>query len=200
VHSNPIDQDSYYEQKFDELNLNNEAVDNVEFYDCIFNHCAFQECRFIKCRFVDCEFKSCNLTLANLQGCSFNNVHFEACQLAGINWANADIPNKPLQVPLKYINCSLKYSVFLGVSLIGVAFQNCVMHEVDFSEADLTQAVFHGCDLLDSRFANTNLSEADFSTAKNYTIDARNNILKKTRFSLPEAVSLLRCLDIELVE
>jgi hypothetical protein len=41
-----------------------------------------------------------------------------------------------------------------------------------------------------------NLEKADFSTAKNYTIDAENNKLKKAIFSLPEVIGLLSKYDI----
>ena len=40
--------------------------------------------------------------------------------------------------------------------------------------------------------------DANFVRAFHYAIDFRNNFLKKTKFSLPEAVSLLQSLDIIL--
>lgn len=45
---------------------------------------------------------------------------------------------------------------------------------------------------------NCDLSETDFSGAVNYTIDAGQNKLHKTRFTLPEAITLLHALDIIL--
>jgi hypothetical protein len=47
-------------------------------------------------------------------------------------------------------------------------------------------------------FSSTNLTKADLSTAKNYHIPPEQNILKGTRFSLPEAMSLLYSMDIIL--
>jgi len=44
------------------------------------------------------------------------------------------------------------------------------------------------------------LTEADFTGAKNYAIAASSNTLKKTKFSLPEAMGLLYSLDIVLTE
>ena len=49
-----------------------------------------------------------------------------------------------------------------------------------------------------SVFYRTNLTEANFRHAYNYAIDFRSNMLKKTKFSLPEATSLLGGLDIIL--
>jgi uncharacterized protein YjbI with pentapeptide repeats len=47
-------------------------------------------------------------------------------------------------------------------------------------------------------FGNTDLSKANLSKAYNYHIDASQNKLKGTRFSLPEAMSLLYSLEIIL--
>ncbi len=49
-----------------------------------------------------------------------------------------------------------------------------------------------------SFFLDTNLSYADFSKAVNYVIDPRANRLKKTVFSMPEAMSLFFAFDIIL--
>jgi uncharacterized protein YjbI with pentapeptide repeats len=72
--------------------------------------------------------------------------------------------------------------------------------DVDFREADLSQADFAGTDLSDSMFVNTDLTEADLSRARNYHIDPSQNVLRQARFSLPEAMSLLYSLDIVLAD
>jgi uncharacterized protein YjbI with pentapeptide repeats len=74
----------------------------------------------------------------------------------------------------------------------------CVAREADFTQCDLTRANFAGTDFAACHFWHTNLTEADFVGATNYAIAAASNTLKKTRFSLPEAISLLRGLDIVL--
>jgi uncharacterized protein YjbI with pentapeptide repeats len=72
----------------------------------------------------------------------------------------------------------------------------CEAKEVDFTEADLTNSDLQNTDFENSRFYNTNLSGADFRGARNFYIDVKNNILKKTRFSFAGAVTLLNSLDI----
>ncbi|WP_292462399.1 pentapeptide repeat-containing protein [Methanolobus sp.] len=62
----------------------------------------------------------------------------------------------------------------------------------------LKNANFEGSDLKNSLFRNTNLSFTSFRNAKNYDIDPNNNFLKKTKFSIPEVISLLRVFDIEI--
>ena len=73
---------------------------------------------------------------------------------------------------------------------------HCTAIDVDFQEANLSHVNFAGTDLQDSKFLRTNLAYADLSTAKHYSIDPNLNTLRKTVFSLPEAVSLLDRFDI----
>jgi len=68
-------------------------------------------------------------------------------------------------------------------------FTNTRLRGADFSGADLSGTVFHNCDLC----------RADFSQAMHYDIDPQTNKIKKARFSLPEAVGLLRGFDITLI-
>ena len=81
-----------------------------------------------------------------------------------------------------------------------VTFRLGEHRESDFAEADLSLASCTGTDFADSRFLHTDLTEADFVGARNYAISPSLNVLKKTSFSLPEAVSLLYGLDIVLSE
>ena len=57
------------------------------------------------------------------------------------------------------------------------------MHEIDFTEADLSQSVFKKCDLMGSTFQKTNLEKADFCSAQNFNIQPELNSIKKAKFS-----------------
>jgi uncharacterized protein YjbI with pentapeptide repeats len=70
--------------------------------------------------------------------------------------------------------------------------------EVDFREADLTDGDFSGTDLSGIIFMNTVLDGADFRRASNYNISPMENSISKAVFSLPEAISLLYSMDIQL--
>jgi uncharacterized protein YjbI with pentapeptide repeats len=72
------------------------------------------------------------------------------------------------------------------------------LHEVDFTEADLTAAKFENCDLQRTIFANTILEKSDFRTAFNYSIDPEINRIKKAKFSLPGVLGLLAKYAIEI--
>jgi uncharacterized protein YjbI with pentapeptide repeats len=58
---------------------------------------------------------------------------------------------------------------------------------VDFTAADLSQAVFDACDLADALFDRTVLEKADLRGALHYSIDPETNRVKKARFS-PEGL------------
>jgi len=80
--------------------------------------------------------------------------------------------------------------------LRGIHIEYCVAHEVDLAEADLADGDFRGTDFLNSKFLHTNLTKANFTDARNYTINPISTTVKKAKFSLPEAISLLRAFDI----
>ena len=75
---------------------------------------------------------------------------------------------------------------------------DCLAMEVDFSNALLQKANFHGTDFERAIFRNTDCREADFRGAKNYAISPMINNITKAHFSLPEAMSLLYTMDINL--
>jgi uncharacterized protein YjbI with pentapeptide repeats len=109
----------------------------------------------------------------------------------GMDWTRAAELSEPA-----FQECQLNYSNFKLLKIPNTKMINCEAKEVDFIETDLSKGDFRQTDFENSRFSKTNLSSADFKGAKNYSIDVKGNILKKTRFSLPEALLLLNCLDI----
>ncbi len=173
-------------------------IENREFYDCRIEKCTFQEMAFSHCRFSNCTFERCDLSLITFELCHFQNTHFANTRLVGIDWTKLDWHKRALQPAFHFENCNLNYGSFFGCSLKNCQATNCSFTEVDFSEADLTNTDLHGSDLSQARFFHTNLTQTNFTGAHSYNIDATCNTLKQTRFSLPEAVSLLYSLDIIL--
>ena len=187
-------------QAFKKLTHSRQIIKRKVFQECSFQQCDFKETHFEGCTFRQCIFTDCDLSLIQVKNCAFVDTRFDGCKLVGVNWVDADWSKSSLFGPPSFTNCTLNYSTFIGLKLRKVQIVNCTARDVDFSETDLTQAVCTGTDFAESRFMKTNLSEADFTGATNYTISANLNTLKKTKFSLPEAVSLLYSLDIILVD
>ncbi len=126
-------------------------------------------------------------------------VKFEESEIIGVNWTEASWPKTGLH-SLDFFKSVINHSTFTGLSLKRIHITGCVARNVDFAEADLSQADCTGTDFAQSRFLYTNLTQADFSGSRQYAISPDLNTLKKTKFSLPEAISLLYGLDIILDE
>ena len=85
-----------------------------------------------------------------------------------------------------FSDLKMKRTSFLGSKVKECYFNDTFLMEADFRETDLEGSIFHHADL----------SKADFRDAKNYSINPQSNTLKKARFSIPEALSLLNFFDI----
>ena len=190
----------YSDQVFNVIHLERGQIVSSDFYDCDFNQCSFVESIFQECKFVNCLFRECNLSLLQVPESSFSSVRFLDSKILGVNWTQADWPTTGLGKPLKFLRSIINHSTFIGLKLKGIKITNCAALEVDFREADLSQADFTSTDLSRSIFKNTILSEADLSQARNYHIDPGQNVLKGAKFSMPEAIALLYSMDIELTD
>ena len=194
------EQKEYVAQEFKGLNHKGGVIRSKEFEACMFLKCCFQGGLFQHCAFRDCVFRASDLSFVRFDGCKFANCRFESCDLISIDWTQAAWPKAWLREPVHYIECALNHSLFIGVSLRGVTMTRCVARNVDFEDCDMTRADCRFTDFTESRFLHTNLTQADFTGATNYVISAAANTLKKTKFSLPEAMALLYSLDIVLTE
>jgi fluoroquinolone resistance protein len=139
----------------------------------------------------NCSFADSDLGLVKILNSGLHDVTFFRSKLVGIDWTKA---NKHMSVGFK--SCNLSNVSFFGINLSKTNFIDCQLRNVDFAEANLSRCVCRGSDFKEARFSNTDLSYADFTNAQGYLICPNSNTLKKTRFSLPEAVSLLSGLDI----
>jgi fluoroquinolone resistance protein len=182
---------AYYQEIFTGQSLTDETVEGIEFEDCEFNKCSFVNCVFESGKFLDCKFVECRLSAVKPSHSRFVEVKFFSSQVIGCDWTKADAIEG-----LEFTDCKINYSNFRLMKPPRLKIIKCEAKEVDFIETDLTGGVFTGTDFENSRFFKTNLTNSDFKGAKNYSIDVRNNILKKTKFSMPEVMSLLNGLDI----
>ncbi len=190
----------YDNQTFQNVICHDENVEFKEFDECVFSSCSFLETRFRGCRFLNCTFHDCEINLIHVHDCSFTETTFNHSKVIGVNWTDASWSKRGLLNSIHFSECVINHSTFMGLRLRNMRLTSCVARDVDFAEADLTQANCSHTDFSQSRFLHTNLTKADFRGAKNYAIAAHLNTLKQTTFSLPEAMSLLYGLDIILNE
>jgi len=193
-------QTDYADQCFTRIDLERSELVSCQFHHCEFVRCSLVETIFRDCRLVDCIFREYDLSLIQAPGTSFSAVRFEGSKVIGVDWTRADWTGVKLGNPIAFSKCAISHSTFIGLSLAKLQLVDCVATDVDFREADLSQADFAGTDLHESLFSNTNLTGADLSCARNYHIAPGRNVLTGAKFSLPEAMSLLYNLDIDLLE
>jgi len=113
--------------------------------------------------------------------------------MLGVSWGGAGG-----FLSASYDGCLLNNNVFADMNLTRFKFSSCFLVEASFSNTKMRYSVFDDCDLSQCQFHQADLSFADFTTSRNYYMNATTNTLRKTLFSLPEAVSLLANLDIVL--
>ena len=188
------------DQTFKRINYQNRIVDHRSFDHCIFSHCSFQETIFQNCKFRDCTFLDCDLRLMHVTGSSFRDTVFKNSAVTGVNWVEGSWSKSGLLESIGFIDSEISHSTFLGLELRKMVIRKCVAKNADFAEANLTEADCTYTDFTESRFLRTNLTGTDFTHARNYAIDVSLNTVKQAKFSLPEAVNLLRCMNIILVD
>ena len=191
-------QSFFSDQGFDHSRLENKTIISSEFHDCTFTSSIFNEVVFAHCRFVNCLFQDCDLSLLKVPGTFFSACKFERSRVIGVDWTQADWDSAGLQLPISFKRTAIDHSTFIGLSLPAVQIKDCSVKNVDFRETDLSQAILQGSDFSESLFQNTNLTKADLRGAINYHINPEKNILAGARFSLPEAMSLLYAMNIDL--
>ncbi|URX64379.1 pentapeptide repeat-containing protein [Luteibacter anthropi] len=190
----------YADMTFRDIDAEDTMLEGVRFEACTFRQCRFDRATFKDCRFRECEFIDCRLDLATIGGSLFADVRFVDCRMLGIDWTRARWPSVQAPEALRFERCLLNDSSFFGLYLEGLRMLECRARDVDFTDADCADADFAGTDLQDATFRHTRLTGSHFVDAVNYRIDIRQNDIRRARFSLPEATSLLLGLDIELVE
>jgi fluoroquinolone resistance protein len=176
---------------FEKIQFQDKEIAGRKFNECTFKNCQLNGLSFSDCQFTDCIFQDCDLSLIKVKGSFFSRVQITRCKAIGIHWFDT---GKPFSIG--FTDSNISYSSFFGKPLKRTKFKNCVAKEVDFSDCILTEADFSGTDLELARFSNCDLSLANFKEAKNYSIDIQHNKVKKTKFSMPEALSLLDAFDI----
>lgn len=80
-----------------------------------------------------------------------------------------------------------------------ISISECTARDVDFRDCDLSKSILTSNDFKNTLFGNSNLIKADFTNSTNYTINVLENKVQGAKFSLPEAVSLLHGVGIEIV-
>ena len=198
IQINIVNQAEFYDLKVSDLKLDELELRNKRFENCTFVRSSFIGTKFHSCTFVDCEFKLCNLSSAQFKYTSFTDTVFDESKLIGINWTQAKWPNINLSSPIKIYKSNISHSSFFELELREIIIEECKAHDVDFRGCDLSNGIFISTDFQSSLFMHTKLYAANFTDAINYSINPKENDIRKGKFSMPDVISLLHYFEIEI--
>ena len=184
----------FYKEVFSTDHPLPDSLSDTLFENCTFNSLDFKNLKLAHAKFIDCVFKNCDFSNATLAHTKLRSCTFEDSKLLGIQWIHASDFSDPT-----FKGSNLSYSNFSGLNLKKNKFTNCLMTDADFSGTDLSECDLSNCDFLNARFQDTNLMKANFKGAFNYSIDPIQNKVKGAKFSLPEAMGLLKGLGVVII-
>lgn len=173
---------------------NDNNLEKGDYEYCSFENCDFSGADLKYFTFVDCTFIECNLSSAKVIGTAFRNTTFNNCKLMGINFESCN----PLLFDINCEGSQINFCTFYQMSLKKSIFKSCTMHEVDFTETNLSESAFPNCDLKGTHFERTILLKTDFRTSFNFSIDPENNQMKGARFSKESLSGLLNKYQIKI--
>ena len=184
----------FEEVTFQELSLAEaEDLSGKILIECRFERCGLREGVLTATRMIDCVFEQCDLSMIQIGAAVFKDCQFENCRLLGIDWGAAEE-----LVGLRFRNSTLNHNLFSGASPKDLIIAECTVREAIFEQSDLKKSDFRQSDFSGTTFVDCDLRGADFREAKGVFLDPLRNRMNKARFSLPEAVDLLRAMEIDL--
>jgi uncharacterized protein YjbI with pentapeptide repeats len=189
-----MEKDYIVDKKFEKINYTEKPLRKADYEGCQFINCDLSNSDLSGINFTECNFTGCNLSSAKLIQTTFGDVQFKDCKLLGLHFENCN----EFVFAIEFENCILDLCSFYKRKLRKVLFKVCSLCDVDFTEADLSNAVLTQCNLKGAKFENTILERADLSSSYNYSIDPQLNRIKRAKFSYPGVIGLLDKFDIDL--
>ncbi|WP_159635956.1 pentapeptide repeat-containing protein [Erysipelothrix anatis] len=179
------------EQHFTDIEMCDESLDDQRYIDCTFENCKFENIELQNTTLLNCTFKKCTIINPTSNFGEVNNASFENCNLIGVSWGMFTGPSKHRRVLNAITNTFMKYNSFINLSLKKQSFVSNSFQGSSFELCELSEASFKACSLDATTFTNCDLKKADFRDARYYVIDITSNQLKGSKFSFPEALTLL---------
>jgi len=165
-----------------------------EYDNCMFLNCSFSNADLSNINFTECSFTECDLSNSNVKNTVFNIVSFSKSKLIGLNFNDCS----KLLFSVIFNDCNLSFASFYRQVAKHTKCSDSLLHQVDFTEADLSSSVFNNCDFKTAIFDNTILNKVNFRTSFNYEINPEINSIKKAKFSMPQVLGLLKKYNIDV--
>ncbi len=112
-----VSETEYNNKRFTDEQIGPDGLEASVFFECEFKNCSFQGAILRDCRFVDSAFLGSDLSLVEIPGSTFSNVHFEDSKIIGVNWSRANWTLPFLKERISFSRSVLDHSTFLGLKL-----------------------------------------------------------------------------------
>ena len=110
-----------------------------------------------------------------------------------------DVKNKAV-TGRSFYGCLFRNCDFTGGTFNSCRFNDCRFESCNLSLAVVRGSVFSNTSFKDSKLAGVNWTEAAWPALKlPAALEFTSCVLKDARFSMPEAMALLYCLDIKII-
>ena len=185
---------TYSSEVFKQITVESSLIAQAIFTDCRFVKCVFRQVDFSGSDFTDCVFEGCEMSSPMFVNTGFHGAVFQSSKLVGVDFTKSSVH----LFRLGFLESLIDTCNFSSLKMKKTPFERCTIRDSRFVGTVLSESNFEGSDLYRTNFHECDLEKAIFTRAKNYAIDPRTNRLKGAIFSLPEAVSLLLTLGIEL--
>ncbi|MDP1676275.1 MAG: pentapeptide repeat-containing protein [Bacteroidota bacterium] len=182
------------QQTFTGIDFSKNGFPKDDYENCSFLNCNLSNADLSGIKFIECTFRGCNLSVSKLDGTTFRDAHFVDCKLSGMQFGNCN----EILFSVDFENCNLTLASFYALNVKKTRFKNCILHEVDFTQSDLSGSLFDNCDFARAKFDRTNLIKTDLRNSYNYSIDPEENKVKKAKFSAVGIIGLLGKYDIDV--
>lgn len=184
---------AYLDREFSQTELE-KLTFPANFDGCAFQNCDFSDVDLSGSEFEDCQFTDCNLSNLKSRKTALKHCEFTDCKLLGFRFDSCDRFN----FSVAFSHCQLDHAVFFQCRMPRTSFSHCRLLQTDFAQADLSESDFDQSDLNGAIFDQTDLKGCDFTSAKNFSIDPRNNSLRKAKFHPSGLSGLLSAFQIEI--
>jgi fluoroquinolone resistance protein len=175
------------DQSFQNQNFQKKGLLLGEYESCDFTNCSFLNADLSGIIFSECSFVDCDLSMATVKGTAFRDTKFKNCKLLGLRFDDCN----PFSLSFDFEGCILHFASFFRLKIPRTVFKNCKLEDVEFVEADVSNAVFILCDLSRAIFEGTNLEGADLRSAFNFSIDPEKNRIQKGKYTAQNLSGLL---------
>lgn len=189
--------DIHEEETINYCNFENEDVNNINLYEVEFEHCRFnnicmQKGRLEKLTFKDVSFEQCNFSNTELIETTFIRCEFNNCKLAGCNFAENRLYN------VAYIETNASYMNVSIASIENVLFKDTGLKNSYFQENKIKNIYFDNTDLTQARFFHTSLKDIDLSNSKIEKIAISLEDIKGAIIEPFQAIDLLYLIGVKL--